>query len=428
MKILGITPFVWSKGGIPSLYEIQEEFAKLGHEVHLVAPDINPLMLSSKKSFDKKNSKIFVHRFKLPFSLCAYLERLQSTVKTGSKAYFLIGAIKVATLFFSFTLLSLAESLEIAKKVKPDVVYSHTYLSTMAAFLVSRILGVPHVMRIYGTAVLGITDSKNILRISPFRLLASPDALFLRIPADLVIITDDGTGGDKVAERVGVSPSKIRFWRNGINKHMAQIHFDNLEIRKKLHIPPDKKIILSISRLVDWKRVDRIIASLSKVVTQYPNVICLLIGEGPEREKLEKMRDELGLIDYVKFVGEVSHEKVWEYLSISDICIFLYDLSNVSNSLLEAMVCGKCVVALNTGWTGEIVKDGKNGILLDKTELPRLPDIIVGLLNNPKFITKLGRNAQTYALANLQTWRERAEMEIKEIKSLVLAKKCKKGR
>lgn len=419
LKILGITPFIWSGGSVPSLYEVQEEFVKMGHEVHLVAPSVNPLMLSSKKSFDRTTSKIFVRRFRFPSSLCSYIERFQSTLKMNSKSYFFVGGIKATILFFFFTLLSIIKTWEITKKVRPDVIYGHTYLGVFPAFLASKICRVPCVTRCYGVFVPGITDSKDALRVSVFRFLINPGILFLRIPTDLVIITNDGTGGNEVAKKIGVHPNKIRFWRNGINKRAAQIHFDKRKIREKIGISADNKVIVSVSRLVGWKHVDRIINAIPYIVAKYPDVMCLIVGEGPEKDKLKRMSNELGVGKYVKFIGGVSHDEVFDYLGISDICVFLYDSANVSNSLLEAMICGKCVVTLNNGWTEEIIKNRENGIILDKTELKRLPDIIVELLDNPKSISKLGKNAQEYALANLQTWRERADMEIKEIQNLV---------
>lgn len=428
LKILGVTPFVWSKGAVPSLYEVQEEFAKMGHEVHLVAPDINPFMLSSKKSFDKSTSKIFVHHFRFPHRFCSYFEKLQSTLKTNSKAYFLVGAVKVIILFFFFVLLGIIKTWKVAENVVPDVIYGHTYIGVLPAFLVSRIRKIPCVTRCYGVPIQGITDSKDALKVSTLNLLISPNILFLRIPTDMAIITNDGTGGYGVAKRIGVSPSKIRFWRNGINKQVARIHFDKRKIRKKIHISPDIKIITSINRLVDLKRVDRIITAMPSIVAKYPKVICLIIGEGPERDKLEKLSHELGMGAYVRFIGEVSHREVFEYLSISNIFVALSDLSNVSNSMLEAMICGKCIMALDMGWTSEVIKDGENGILVDKDELEYLPNVIVGLLNNPEFGLKLGKNVQTHAFANLWAWKERAEVEIKEVQKLVLGNRKSKDK
>jgi len=198
--------------------------------------------------------------------------------------------------------------------------------------------------------------------------------------------------------------------------------FDIGKFKESIGVSKDKKVILAVSRLVKWKRVDRIINAIPLVISKYNNVIFMIVGDGDDKAYLENLVEKLNIKDYVKFIGAVPHNEVKYYMNAADIFISTNDLSNVSNSLLEAMKCGKCVVTLNTGETSEIIKNNENGILLDVNYINNLPNVIIQLLNDEKLRNKLGRNARKYALENFLTWDQRIKMEIKFIEELCLKK------
>ena len=99
----------------------------------------------------------------------------------------------------------------------------------------------------------------------------------------------------------------------------------------------------------------------------------------------------------------------------------MYDISNVGNPLLEAMVCGKCIITFDVGDTHRLIRNGENGILLILDQLKQLPSIIVELLKNDKKRDLLSKNALEFADKNFWTWDERIEKEIEGITEL-----CKK--
>jgi glycosyltransferase involved in cell wall biosynthesis len=113
-------------------------------------------------------------------------------------------------------------------------------------------------------------------------------------------------------------------------------------LRQDLEVS-DEKIILSIGRLAENKRVDLAIRAFAKVQLHEPKSRLVIGGTGPEREKLEFLVNELGLNSKVNFIGYVPEEILWDYLSDCDAFLHL-DLADFDIAPLEALAMGANVV------------------------------------------------------------------------------------
>jgi glycosyltransferase involved in cell wall biosynthesis len=174
-----------------------------------------------------------------------------------------------------------------------------------------------------------------------------------------------------------------------------------------------------LSRLVWWKRVERGIEAMPSVLRTCPDTLLLIVGDGVERSRLERLANDLGLANYVRFTSAVSRQEIKSYLAAADIFLSLYTLSNVGNPLLEAMLAGKCIVTLATGDTARVVQHDETGVLLEEEDLSWLPEELIALLKNPARRADLGANAREYAHRHFLTWMERTSMEITEVEELV---------
>jgi len=177
-----------------------------------------------------------------------------------------------------------------------------------------------------------------------------------------------------VLEHLAVNMDRVRFWMNGVDWESFEALPERQEARRRLAITA-KRVLLTVSRLVSWKRVERSIQALAGVVEYYPDTVLIVVGDGSERERLERLAHELGVAQHVRFEGAVPHDEVPQYLAATDIFLSFYDWTNVGNPLLEAMMAGKCIVTLNNGDTAHFIKDEENGILLEYEELPKLPEV-----------------------------------------------------
>jgi len=120
------------------------------------------------------------------------------------------------------------------------------------------------------------------------------------------------------------------------------------------------KKIVSVGRLVPWKGFDDLI----RVAGRFQNVHLTIIGEGPDRKKLQYVIQEEHVQDRVILSGSLTRSEVFSRLKQSDLFVLNSTYEGLPHIVLEAMAAGLPVIATDTGGTGELVRDGYNGLLV----------------------------------------------------------------
>jgi glycosyltransferase involved in cell wall biosynthesis len=378
-------------------FRVLKGLAENGHEVHVLMPQEK----GTRKDF--LYNGIIVHEFKnmsVPKANSLVSKPLSGLVQYAQQLLFL---------FFS-----LKKSLETVKSFgKPDLVYGYMPRASITAYFVSRLYSIPNITRLFGTFLYtSLTSPRDLfLRMGYLELLS------FKLPCRYLIITNDGTRGDETARRLRVQDARVKYFMDGAD-FLRSAKVDTTNLREKLKVSKKTRLLLSVCRLAKWKRVDRIIEAMPRIVKMNENAKVFLIGEGEERKNLELLCDQLGVRDFVVFLGATAHSRVREYMFIADIFISLYDFSNLSDSLFEAMTCGVSVVALDTGRTSQVIKNEVNGVLLRALDLEKLPDIINRLLTDDENRNRLGKEAREYALKNFWSWEERVQTEVSLVEDL----------
>ncbi len=293
-------------------------------------------------------------------------------------------------------------AIRIAKRRNVVMVCCHSYYLAFVGYILAKIFKAKYVSKFYGIGTPSAPGHPDIVRKSAFWY-----------PSDLYIITDDGSNGYEYALKRGVSPDKIAFLRNGIDKP------DTLERDDRLYkelAPNNEKLLLSVSRLVSSKNVDKIIDAFHEVSETLPNIRLVIVGDGLKRKELETKASDLGISQRISFIGAIYHKDVFRYQSVADIFISMNNISSLSNPVYEAMSCGKCVIALDRGDTRKLIKDGENGIVIKS--YVELKDAITSLISNPDRIARLGLEAQK-TISTWLSWEERVKIEIALINNLL---------
>lgn len=248
-----------------------------------------------------------------------------------------------------------------------------------------------------------------------------PHFAMMKVPHDLMVISNDGTEGDRLADFLRIPPDRVHMRINGVNKEWQRDPVRSENLRRQLNIDPGDFVLLCLSRLSSWKRQDRVISAMPKIVKHIDNARLVLVGDGPMREKLAQQAASLGVKEKVLFAGMIPHEQVRDYMGIADIFLQTNDLSCLGNSLLEAVICGCTIITWDVGSTRDLITDGLNGILLPSADPETISEAVINLHRDPVIREALANGARKYAIEHLEDWDQRLDWEINEVEALLTA-------
>lgn len=179
------------------------------------------------------------------------------------------------------------------------------------------------------------------------------------------------------------------------------------EARALLGISSAKKVVVTIGRLISRKGMDTAIQAMRHL----PGVELVIVGDGPERERLERLA-HLCAPGRVRFAGEVSDEERDTYLAAADVFTFLprdeeRDIEGFGIVCLEAALAGLPVVATQAGGVGEAFVHQKTGLAVAQNSPLEAAQAIQSLLDNPVYARELGSAGRIRA-QELYTWSSRA--------------------
>jgi len=304
---------------------------------------------------------------------------------------------------------------EYLESKSPDLIYAYEEgaVAAVARLAAKRRLPSPVVNRFQGT-ILGDRYANLAHCLRKYESWRA-----LRCRADLYIMTDDGTFGDRALRHWNqtVTSENLLFIRNGINKDAFHAKQSREEALQDLGLASDRLYLLTVSRLAGWKRVDRAIRLMSIISHRLPNTRLLICGDGEARAELEKLAKALRVVDCVQFLGSQPQHVVTKLLSATDVFLSLYDISNCGNPLFEALLSGCCIVTLNNGGTGTVIVDGRNGRLVSPEHERELPELVLELLGNARQRALLRHGAREWASRELLSWEDRMATELQWIES-----------
>jgi glycosyltransferase involved in cell wall biosynthesis len=400
LRVLAIYPWpdFWSMGegaGAPSFRLSVTAFPVRGHEMHVLMP--GPPDGPAEEDYDGAR----LHRLRTRVNF--YPE-----VRLGS--VFQHAAILFA--YASWLALAIPAARRLAAKIRPDVVIGMGSLGAPVARAVARARRIPNVTRLFGTELSSMRGDR--LRFA----LRYRDVAAYRTKASYIVACNDGSRSDEVARSLGVDMARFRHWYNGVDKerHMTA---EGGGVRRRFDIPEENLVVLSVSRLHPEKRVDRLIRAAPGVLEALPKTTFLVVGGGEEHAGLRRLTEDLGVSANVVFTGALTRDELPDVYAAADVFVTLSDRTNILNPLHEAMIAGLPVVALDTGGTSEIVRNGETGVLVGADALDDLPRLLVDLLSDEDLRRRLGGAAQTSADERLPTYEERQAMEVEIVERAV---------
>jgi glycosyltransferase involved in cell wall biosynthesis len=271
----------------------------------------------------------------------------------------------------------------VIRAMKPGVIHAYLPLTNFMGAFTGRILNVPLI--ITSKRALGNHQERNwgwrFFDMAAFRF------------SHCVTVNSKAVGEDTLKRDKG-NASKIKLIYNGLDFS----HFNNdtgfrLKIRKELGIIPDINLIITVANLIPYKGHVELIKAATLVVRRHSNTVFLLVGQDRGiRKNLEKLVQQLGLVDHIIFLDQ--RHDIPELLAASDISVLPSHEEGFSNVVLESMAAGLPVVATRVGGNPEAIVDGMTGWLVTPQNPEELAYKIVDLLNDPQKARRWGKHGE----------------------------------
>jgi L-malate glycosyltransferase len=199
--------------------------------------------------------------------------------------------------------------------------------------------------------------------------------------------------------REGVHPNRIKIIYNGLelSKFKAITYEMGQKQREQWHIGADHLLVGTVANLRDVKNIDSLIAASVLLKNDFPDVKFVVVGEGPERRRLEALVKESGVEASFQLVG--SHNDIVSCLAAFDLAVQCSTHESFSNSLIEYMAAGLPIAASNIGGNSEAITHEKEGLLYQPDDHHGLMDALARLIKDKTLANTLALHARERAVA-----------------------------
>jgi glycosyltransferase involved in cell wall biosynthesis len=187
----------------------------------------------------------------------------------------------------------------------------------------------------------------------------------------------------------GIDPGKVRVVTNAVDP--AKYPFPESREAAQAQLGLEGRFVVTVARLTPWKGVDALIRCVPRLPAGWK---LLVVGDGPERARLEEQSRAGGLTQRVIFTGEVTQDKVPAYLRASDIFALFTGYEGLSHVLLEAQLAGLPTVATRKGGNPEVIRHGENGLLVEYGDEEALASALAKLAGDEGLRATLAENAR----------------------------------
>ena len=156
----------------------------------------------------------------------------------------------------------------------------------------------------------------------------------------------------------------------------------------------EETVVGAVCVLRAVKDIATLIEAFACVAAPHPSARMIIVGEGPEKEALRRQAAESGLSERILFVPATDNVSVW--LRAIDIFVLPSTSEALSNSLMEAMASGCCVIASRVGGNPELIVDGETGLLFEPGDATGLARQLLRVLEDPRLRTRLADAGSRY--------------------------------
>jgi glycosyltransferase involved in cell wall biosynthesis len=288
------------------------------------------------------------------------------------------------------------------RKLRPHILHTHTAKAGAIGRLAAMLAGPARppivVHTFHGHVLRGYFGP---VRAAGFRLLER----WLARQATALVAVSPQVRDDLVA--LGVAPARqFAVVRLGIalEERVSADGEDRERLRSLLGIAPEWFVVGWIGRMTGVKRTDDVLLALRGLRERGVDACLLMVGDGPDREHVERRAKELGVVRHCFFLGY--QDDVAAFLSAFDAFVLPSGNEGTPVSAIEALAAGRPVVATRVGGVPDVVREGVDGYLVEAGDVEALADALARLAADPGLRERMGaagreRVLPRYAVARL---------------------------
>jgi glycosyltransferase involved in cell wall biosynthesis len=247
------------------------------------------------------------------------------------------------------------EVTRVVREHRPEVLLgAWAYPDAVATALLARRLGLPWVAKVHGSDL-------NVIARDP--LLGGQIRWALRQAAGVVAVSN---GLKERVEALGVPSEKVRVLHNGVNLDRFGLQ-ERAVVRERLGLPQERRTILFVGNLLAGKGALDLLDAvhlLAAHATEMP--LLVYVGGGKDREILEASISRYGMDAHIRLVGPRPHEEVPDWIAAADLLCLPSHNEGCPNVVLEALACGRPVVATRVGAIPDFIDERTGALVLPR--------------------------------------------------------------
>lgn len=269
---------------------------------------------------------------------------------------------------------------KIIKEIKPDIVYAHSSKAGALARIADLGLNNKVIYNPHGWAFNMLQSAKKK---EMYKWVEKISANF----CDKIVCISDAEKESALREKI-CKPDKLKVIYNGID--IEEIEKTFTMSRTQLGIPKDAFVVGMVGRISKQKAPDTFVKAAKLIKEKIPNAYFLIVGDGELRDKIENLINQYNLSSSFLITGWVNNPTA--YMKIMDIGMLLSRWEGFGLVLPEYMACGVPIVATSVDAIPNIIRDGVNGILVDKDNIQLIAKIIKKIIIDTRFKQNIIKN------------------------------------
>lgn len=270
-----------------------------------------------------------------------------------------------------------------ARRECPDVLHAHWVLPNgFIGAVVSRWLHIPLVISIPGS------DARVAGQNSLFRGMAR----FAFRQAALLTTNSAELRGAAIA--LGADPDKFDLIIYGTDPNALRPDLTGVaELRTRLAIPDQARVLLAVGRMVPKKGFDVLLRAMARSPLREREVVAVMVGQGDELAAWQRLAEQSGIADRLRWVGSVSKNEIGVYYNLADVLV-MPSVSQPADGLnvcvLDAMSCARPVVGSNVAGNPLAIVDGVTGFVVPEQDVDALAQALARLVDDPDLRARMG--------------------------------------